>query len=347
MTNASVIARSIGLPYAEKARALAPGVFLAATIAFASRFVSERYGGPVMLYALLFGIAFNFLGDDDRCKAGIVFASKTVLRIGVALLGARITLGEVAALGAPTVILVVSGVFITITVGSAIGRILRLTPDHAVLSAGAVAICGASAALAISSVLPQTKNSERNTILTVVGVTTLSTLAMVIYPMIARVFDFTDVQAGIFLGATIHDVAQVIGAGYMISDVAGETAAIVKLMRVACLVPAVMVIALLFRARADRGSVAVKTPLLPVFLIGFVILMLFNSVGFVPDRLADMLGGASSWCLLGAVAALGVKTSLKDIVAVGPRPVAMMALQTLMLAAFATTGLCVISYLKS
>ena len=331
----STAARPARLPIAR----VAPGLLLAVTIALASAFVMEHHGGPAMLYALLLGIAFHFLGQETKCAAGITFASKSVLRLGVALLGARITVGDVAALGVPTVLLVVGGVAFTVCAGWAVGRLFRLTSDHAVLSAGAVAICGASAALAIASVLPNHRRSERNTILTVVGVTTLSTAAMVLYPTIVHMLGFDHRQAGVFLGATIHDVAQVVGAGYMISDQAGETAAIVKLMRVGCLLPAVVAISLAFRAHRTPGEGGGRPPLLPPFLIGFVVLMLANSAGLLPAAAVEAIGQASRWCLLVAVAALGVKTSLRDILSVGPGPIAAVVVQTLMLALFVLGGL--------
>ena len=253
----------------------APGVLLSITMAMAALFVHEHYGGPAMLYALLFGMAFNFLRTDERFTHGILFAAKQILRIGVALLGVRITLGDVFALGAPVAIMVVAGVCLTITFGGAMGRILGLQKDHSILSAVAVAICGASAALAISAVLPRHENSERNVILTVIGVTTLSTLAMVLYPLCAGWLGLTDREAGVFLGATIHDVAQVVGAGYMISEEAGETATIVKLMRVSCLVPVVFFIGLVFRAQSGAQNSA-KPPLFPLFLVAFCIATIVN-----------------------------------------------------------------------
>ncbi|MEZ5894118.1 MAG: putative sulfate exporter family transporter [Parvularculaceae bacterium] len=317
---------------------LAPGFAVCAILAMAAMFVTDHYGGPQMLYALLFGIALNFLSTDEKCAAGVAFSARTILKIGVALLGARITFSEVMSLGAPVVVLVACGVVATIAGGAMIGRAFGLKPDHAVLSAGAVAICGASAALAISSVLPNHKDSERNTILTVVGVTTMSTLAMMIYPIVARMLGFTETEAGVFIGATIHDVAQVMGAGYMISDDAGNTAAIVKLMRVLCLLPAVVVISMVFKNGGDAPDAA-RPPLLPSFLIGFTVLMLANSTGLLPAGVSDSLGAASRWCLLVAVSALGVKTSLKDLAAVGPHPVAALAAQTLFLAAFAVAGI--------
>ena len=322
----------INISILSKARGLAPGLLLVGTIALASQFIAARYGGPVMLYAILFGIAFNFLNDEAKCTAGIQFASKRILQLGVILLGARVTLTEIAGLGWATAALVVCAVTATIVIGWAIGRAGKLSSAHSILSAGAVAICGASAAMAISSVLPQNKDSERNLILTVVGVTSLSTVAMVVYPSLTHLVGFSDLRAGIFLGATIHDVAQVIGAGYIVSDEAAEVAAVVKLMRVTLLAPAVLAIAFIYSR--NSGSTGATERAFPLFLIGFAILMGANSLGLIPADARLLLGDASRWSLVAAVSALGVKTSLKDLFEVGPRPVAVLFLQTLFLAGF-------------
>jgi len=322
------------------ARAAMPGLLLSATIALAVRFVSDRLGGPAMLYALLFGMAFNFLTEDERFAAGIRVASRNVLRIGVALLGLRITTGDVMELGWPVVALVVGSVVATILFGGLIGRAFGLKGGQSVLSAGAVAICGASAALAIASVLPSHKDHERNTILTVAGVTVLSTVAMVFYPVFVTILEYDNVTAGVFLGATIHDVAQVVGAGYIISDQSGEISTLVKLIRVACLVPVVVSISLLMRHRLSPESGSL--PLLPWFLVAFVVLVIVNSMGWVPAEAHAMFTPVSSWCLLTAVAALGVKTSLKALADVGPAPVGVMVVQTLFLAAFVIGGVALI-----
>jgi len=308
----------------------------------ASKFVAASYGGPTMLFALLFGMAFNFLAKDEKCAPGIAFASKTILRFGVALLGVQLTLGDLTALGTPIVLLVLGGVVLTIVGGWAIGRMLKLPSGLAVLSAGAVAICGASAALAIASVLPRDDARERNTILVVAGVTTLSTLAMIFYPPLAHYLGLGERDAGIFFGATIHDVAQVIGAGYAVSDNAGETAAIVKLMRVACLVPAVMLIGLRFKKECGNADSGHKVPLLPMFLVGFIALVLVNSAGFIPAAVGGGLTETSRWCLTAAVAALGVKTNLGEVFSVGPRPLVAMVGQTLLLAVFCLCGIALI-----
>ena len=318
-----------------------PGLLISITIALASMFVSDHYGGPVMLYALLLGIAFNFVSEDEKFRTGIQVSAKAILRIGVALLGLRVTFGEIASLGLPTVTLVVSGLTTTILCGWAFGRMIGLKSDHAVLSAGAVAICGASAALAISAALPQHKDSERNTILTVVGVTALSTVAMVVYPIIAGMMEFSDRSAGIFIGATIHDVAQVVGAGYTISETAGDTSAVVKLMRVTCLAPVVFIVAFAFRERNSETSKSGgnRPSPFPVFLLAFIALVVVNSIGLIPASLAAAGSDVSRLCLVVAVAALGCKTSLKSIVTVGARPILVLTIQTMFLALFAFIGL--------
>ena len=314
------------------ARLFLPGLTLSATIALAAAYLSEHYGGPAMLFALLLGIAFNYLAESPTTGPGIRFSSRNILRIGVALLGARITWGEVQNLGIETAGLVIGGVVITLIIGTIIARMLKLPRDFAILSAGAVAICGASAALAIASVLPSSKDSERHTITTVVGVTTLSTLAMMIYPLLATVFDFDDQSAGIFIGATVHDVAQVVGAGYTISTEAGDTSTIVKLLRVSCLLPAVVAIG--FATRRSGAAHAQGVPLLPMFLVAFLALVAANSFGLVGPDLAGTLSTISRWCLLCAVSALGIRTSIGSLAVVGPRPLIAMVLQTVLLAAF-------------
>jgi len=252
------------------------------------------------------------------------------LRFGVALLGVRITIAEVADLGLLPVVTVIVAVTSTILIGWAIARALGLSREQGLLSGGSVAICGASAAMALSAVLPKTEESERQTILTVVGVTTLSTLAMVIYPALVTLFGLDDFSAGIFLGGTIHDVAQVVGAGYMISPEAGDVSTLVKLIRVAMLVPAVFLYSMMYR-RANAGRGESKIALLPGFLLVFIFFVVINSLGVIPAIVVDGLTDLSRWCLVAAIAALGVKTSFKKLAVVGWLPVVLMVAETVFL----------------
>jgi uncharacterized integral membrane protein (TIGR00698 family) len=324
-------------------RSLGPGLFIAALVALAASWLAEHYRTPVMLFALLLGIAVNFLSQDARCRPGIEFASRSVLRLGVALLGARITLAQVQSLGVATVLLTACAVVFTILCGAVLARVSRLPTQFGVLTGGSVAICGASAALALASVLPRHPEHERDTVMTVVAVTTLSTIAMVLYPVIAAGFRLGDHATGIFLGATIHDVAQVVGAGYSVSPTAGDTATIVKLLRVAMLLPVVLVVSFAVQRGAHRaieaGNTGERTALLPAFLVGFAALVLVNSAGWLGATVGQGLQEASRWCLVTAIAALGTKTSLGDLARVGWKPIALIVSETLFVALFVLAGL--------
>jgi len=318
----------------------APGFLICLTIAIAAQFISEHHGAPAMLMALLFGIALNFLGEEGRCVPGVELTSKTVLRIGVALLGARISVDLLIGLGPRLLLLLAMAVVATILSGLLLARLLGRGWRLAILTGGAVAICGASAAMAIASVLPRNANSERNLIFTVLGVTVLSTLAMIGYPVLVRALGMDDVAAGVFLGGTIHDVAQVVGAGFSVSDEAGETATLVKLIRVTMLAPVVLVLSLTFRTmQAGETDGAKRPPLIPGFVLGFLALGALNSAGGLPPSVASAVGDVSRWALLLGIAAVGVKTSLKRVLDVGGQAITLIVLETVFLAGFILVGL--------
>ena len=323
-----------------RAEELGPGLLVSVVIGIAAQFLSEHYGAPAMLMALLLGIAFHFLAEEGRCVPGIDVTAKRVLRIGVALLGVRISVELLVGLGAELILLVVLGVILTIAAGLAGARLLGRGWRLALLTGGSVAICGASAAMAIAAVLPKNEHSERNLIFTVLSVTVLSTIAMIAYPLVTQFFDLDHRTTGVFLGATIHDVAQVVGAGFLVSDETGETATLVKLIRVSMLAPVVLVFALAIRAAgAEAPGSAARPPLVPGFVLAFLGFAALNSVGAVPEAVGDALGDLSRWALLVAIAAVGMKTSLRRILEVGGQAIALIVAETLFLAAFILAGI--------
>lgn len=311
-----------------------PGLLLASVIAIASTFISESRGGPTLLYALLLGMALQSVTVGGRAMPGVDFAARRVLRLGVALLGARITFEQVTTLGWRNVALVLAGVAVTIGFGFAVARRFGLSRRLGVLTGGATAICGASAAIAIASVLPRDERSERELIFTVAGVTALSTVAMIIYPVIVHWAGLDAHQTGVFLGGTIHDVAQVVGAGYSISPQAGDYAVLTKLLRVAMLAPVVMGVTVAVRRTMAAGDAEHHAPLLPAFLVGFVALAIVSSLGYIPAQLSPVLNDVSRGCLVVAIAAVGLKTSLLEVKKVGPRALALLCAETVFLAVF-------------
>ena len=304
------------------------GVLASLIIAIAATFLSEHYGGPVMLFALLLGMAFYFLSQEGRCVAGIEFASQRILRVAVGLLGAQISIAEIMKLGATPLVTVLGAVVLTILFGVLAARVIGLGRPFGILTAGAVAICGASAALAISSVLPKGDNHGRDTVFTVIGVTALSTIAMIIYPVVITFFHLDHAAVGVFLGGTIHDVAQVVGAGFSVSEETGNVATFTKLLRVAMLLPMVVVLSFVFHAHNDCKA----GRQLPGFLVVFAALVALNSADLIPAPVLAVLKDFSRWCLVTAIAALGMKTSLKAMADVGERAVALIVAETLFLA---------------
>ena len=314
-----------------RGRRLFPGLLACAVVAAASTFLSQHYGAPVMLFALLLGMAMNFLAVEGPCVPGIEFGARQLLRVGVALLGLRITLADVVALGWQPVVLVAVSVVVTISLAMLAARALGFQPLFGLLTGGATAICGASAALALAAALPAHAQKERATLFTVIGISALSTLAMVAYPMIARWLGMDERTAGIFLGATIHDVAQVVGAGYSLSHQTGDVATMVKLMRVAMLLPVIVFAVSFTRSGAARGTP--RPPLLPWFAVAFALLVALNSTGCVARPVQALGSDVSRWCLVIAIAGIGMKTQLKDVASVGLKPIALMVGETLFLAA--------------
>ena len=314
-----------------------PGVTLSATVAVAAMALASHYGAPVMLFALLLGMALNFLSAEGRSAPGIDFTAKQVLRLGVALLGLRITTAQVMALGWEPVAMVVLAVALTIGVGIVLAKLMGFQMFFGLLTGGAVAICGASAALALSAAMPSHPLKERATLFTVIGVSTLSTLAMILYPPLTRALGLSSLDAGAFIGGTIHDVAQVVGAGYSLSHEAGDAATLVKLLRVAMLLPVIALAAWLARrhmvAQGEGATSGPRPPLLPWFAVAFAVLVLVNSTGWLPVALVEGGKSTSQFFLVASMAAIGMKTHLRDIVTVGWKPVALMVMETVFLAA--------------
>ena len=320
-----------------------PGLMVCLIIAMSTSFLSENYGGPQLLYALLLGLSLHFLYLNEAVKPGIDFCAKTILRLGVAFLGIRITFADISAIGINTGLMVMVAVAATVLLGVLIAKFLKLSPDFGLIAGGSVGICGASAALAVASVLPKSKENEQFTLLVVVGVTVLSTIAMVTYPFALQMLNIGDLSAGIFIGATIHDVAQVVAAGMLFGSEAGDVATVVKLFRVALLLPVVLVISIFFGAQRASNQLGWDSlRLIPTFLLGFVALSVVASMEILPTSITHQISGLSRWMLVIAIAAAGLKTNFQELAKLGWQPVFMLVAETIFIAVL---GLLFILYL--
>lgn len=295
-----------------------PGLGVTGVAALAAAWLSEHYGAPLMLMGLLIGLAFNFVNADKRLHPGLNFASRTLLRWGIVLVGAQVTIWQIAELGWQSFVAIAIMVGVVTATGALTARALGLGAAFGTLAGGSVGICGASAALALSTVLGEKRVNQAQLTLVLVAVSAASALAMSTYPILARMIGFDDHAAGFLLGASIHDVAQALGAGYSISEVAGQTAAIVKLTRVAMLAPTLVAVALLFPGGEDGQSGRISFSVaMPWFVIGFLIVALANSFLPFPHAVGGWAKQGTSALLLMAVVATGIKSPMNLLLAQG------------------------------
>jgi uncharacterized integral membrane protein (TIGR00698 family) len=340
--------RAARLRTMQATRNVLPGLALSMLVAIAAVMLAPLAARalpiPAMVIALLVGIALNPVARRPLFVPGIVFCLRTLLRWAVALLGLRVALGEVVALGVPTAVLVLIAMVATIAAGFLLARRFNQEPGYGALAGAGTAVCGASATLATSIVVPDYKGKEADVAFVVVAVNALSTVAMVLYPLICTALGFDEQATGIMLGATIHDVAQVVGAGYAMSEPVGNTAVIVKLFRVFLLLPVVLALGWFFARRAVAADAA-KIPF-PTFALVFVLLCILNSAAPAIPAIAPAfvllkapLVEVSTWGLLIAIGALGLGTSLPAVASLGWRHVATVTGTTLVILAVVTGGL--------
>lgn len=340
------LSRSVGIfvsgkpfvPQQPMAR-FAIGVALCAALTAIATMASALVGVPVMLAVLLAGLATRAAvpGFAEWCAPGIGFCAKHVLRLGVSLLGLRIAASDLLSLGGRAVILVLLSVAATAIGGFWIARMLGQPRDIAVVSATSVAICGASAALAASAVLPDREGLRRETAIVIVTVSLLGTLVMIVYPWLAHLIGYDGRASALLLGAAIHDVAQVAGAGFAMSPEIGLQAVTAKMIRVACLLPVVTTFGLMLaRDTAEKGRLNLAR-MVPMFLVTFFVLAIVASAGLVYAPLLALGRKAAGWALTVAVAAIGLKTRFGDLRSAQPRLIASLVGQSLLQFAVVTT----------
>ena len=287
-----------------------PGAFVTAIAALAAAWLADHYAAPLVLMGLLIGLALSFLSQDKRTHAGLDLMSQTALRIGIVLVGARITAAQLAELGPLPFALLVLIMVAVIVVTVAPARLFGQEKHAALLAGGATAICGASAALALYSLIGDKRVDQARFTLTLVGITMASALAMTLYPVLAAQLRLTDAQAGFLIGASIHDVAQAIGGGFSFSPQAGEVATIVKLTRVALLAPMLMLVAL-WLARGGEPGAQTRIPLrLPWFILGFLAVAAINSLIAIPKPVQGAAATGAQALLLLAIVATAMKARL-------------------------------------
>ncbi len=316
------------------AEKLWPGLLAGLVIACLAKPLGHLLHAPAPLLAVALGMGLGALGLGARLAAGLDVWAKPGLRLGVALMGAQITWSEFALLGGPAILASGAVVLGGLTVGAAVGMALGLPLAEALIAAAACSICGASAALAASQAAPSSPANQRTTALVIIGVNLLSTVAMLAYPPIAHALGLSAHQAGVFFGLSIHDVAQVAGAGSSVSPEAAGAAALAKLARIVWLGPAVVLIGVLL-TRTGEGSARTSLKGPPAFVLGFAGLAVLRGMGVLPPSVVAALATASSFLLLAGVGAISAKLGPAALLEVKPKLALALGLSTLTVAAFA------------
>jgi uncharacterized integral membrane protein (TIGR00698 family) len=271
---------------------------------------------PVIL-AVVVGIVFaNVVGVSARANIGIGFCQRRLLRFAIVLLGFQVTLAQAASVGLVGILAIALVLVATFGFTLAMGKVLGVEPKLTELIAAGTSICGASAIVATNAV---TRGRDEDVAYAVASVTLFGTIAMLGYPLLAPVFGLDAHGYGLWAGASIHEVAQVVGAGFQNGQESGEIATVAKLSRVAMLAPVVLALGLLGR-RASRQAEDAARPPMPWFVFAFVAVVAFNAAVPLPAEAKTLLGTVTTMLLSIGLAAMGLKTDVSDIRSRGVKP---------------------------
>lgn len=326
--------------FSQQAKALLPGLGATAAVA-AAGFALNRlpYIGifsPLILSILLGILIRNTVGLPAVTKPGLTFSLRRVLRFAIILLGLQLTVaqvGEVGAIGVGVIALTLVSTFLFTTM---FGRVLGVDPKLAQLIAAGTSICGASAVIAVDTV---TNAADEDVAYAVACVTIFGSIAMFAYPALPALLHLAPTAYGLWAGASIHEIAQVVAAAFQHGQHAGEIATISKLTRVGLLAPVVLTLGFLAARRtiksngAKDGATATKTPV-PWFVFGFLALMAFNSVLPLHGELKQTIVIVTTFLLSVALAAMGLETDIRKLRAKGLRPLLLGLASFLFIATF-------------
>ncbi|MGA3302448.1 MAG: YeiH family protein [Methylovirgula sp.] len=315
---------------------LLPGLGLTGAIAglgFALHNLPYLSIASPLILSILMGILFrNVVGVPAGTQAGITFSLRRILRFAIILLGLQLTLAQIGEVGATGVLVIVATLAATFVFTAYAGRLLGVDAKLAQLIAAGTSICGASAVIAVDAV---TNAPDEDVAYAVACVTIFGSIAMFIYPQLAALLHLAPAAYGLWAGASIHEIAQVVAATFQHGHVAGEIGTIAKLTRVSLLAPVVLILGFLANRRQPEGeaSVAGKAPI-PWFVFGFLAMMVANSVLPIHGTPKTAIVAATTFLLSVALAAMGLETDIGKLRAKGLRPLLLGLLAFLFIATF-------------
>jgi uncharacterized integral membrane protein (TIGR00698 family) len=315
-----------------------PGLLLAALLATAALWLAEL--PPVrdtlhlsaLLLVILLGMAWKSVAPVPAAALpGVRFAQRPVLRWAVAGLGFRLSIQELLELGGLALAIVTLSTFVALWFGWWLAERMRLAHRLGLLLGVGGAICGASAIVAADSVV---QSEKRESAIAIGVITLLGTIGIVVYPLIGRGLGLSDYVYGVWDGASLHETAQVVAAGFGMSPEAARIATVVKLARIALLAPVVFWLAWRMRRHHEQTGRA-KVPIVPWFLVMFIVFAGIHSTGLIPPDTLAWIRRADVWLLCVGMAGVGLQTGVNDLRVAGARPILVGALQWAALAALA------------
>jgi len=309
-----------------------PGLLLALAIAGPAMFLQAQItvsGKPLVsavAIAIVLGIVVgNLIGLPEACRPGTAFAVKRLLRAGIVLLGAQLSLAQVLHTGGRAVLVVALCIVLAILVVRLISVRMGLSDRLGTLLGVGTSICGVSAIVATA---PAIEAKQKETLIAVATITVFGLLAVVVYPILGRLLGVSDVFFGTWAGTAVNDTSQVLATGLIYSERAAQVAMVVKLTRNLFMAPVIVVLSSMYLASARpvgeaaprRGGISLGT-MIPGFVLGFVAMTVLNSLGALPQSVLDILKPVSTWLIVVALAGVGLETDLTALRAIGLRPV--------------------------
>ena len=307
----------------HKPTALLPGLILTAAIAGAGFALRQIPGVGLfspMILSIVIGIVFhNAVGTPARAKPGVAFSLRKILRLAIILLGLQLTAQQVIEVGGTGIAVIALTLVGTFVFTTWLGRLLGVDRKLTQLIAAGTSICGASAVIATNTV---TQAHDEDVAYAVACVTVFGSIAMFVYPLLPVVLHLDPHAFGLWSGASIHEIAQVVAAAFQDGKQAGDFATIAKLSRVTMLAPTVIVLGLMAarRARQHGHAHTQAKPPLPWFVLGFIALVGVNSVVTVPVGAKQVIVLLTTFLLSMALAAMGLETDLAKLKAKGIKP---------------------------
>lgn len=324
------------------AAALAPGsalCVLATAIAMTVNYFLPTIS-PLLVAIVLGAILTNVVRIPERIQPGLQFSAKRLLRVGVALLGLQLMVRNIIDLGWGMIVVVIAIVFLGIAGTMFAGKLLGLSWTQRLLIACGFSICGAAAVAAVDGVVDA---DEQEVVAAVALVILFGTLMIPVVPLLSHEFGLSDQTAGLWAGGSIHEVAQVVAASSAIGGAALGVAVVVKLARVLMLAPVMLTLGVRQRNRLGADAGVKRPPLVPLFVVAFLVCVLLRSSGLLPGVILDNAKTAQTILLTAAMFALGCGVRAATIAKVGARPLVLAVLSTVWVATIALTGVLIAS----